>query len=611
MPRKRPSASRPSAHGATRLQASQLGLHDSMVSTAVLEVIDGLMRAGFKAYIIGGGVRDLLLGMRPKDFDVVTDATPAQIRDVFGKRCRIIGRRFELAHVYSGRDMIEVATFRAPPRKNATSATGMITRDNVWGTIEQDYVRRDYTINTLYYQPREDLILDFCHAIDDIEARELKLQGVPLVRFEEDPVRMLRGLRFAAKLEFEIDPAITRIMTPELTLSLLEVSPHRIYDETQKMFSGGHLAPLLPLMIQHHVWERLFVDAPAKITPLIQKAAENTDARIAIGKSINPAFFYAVLLWEPFLARVEQLKASGSPHSIAWTQAGLDVLRRQAKHTAIPRFSELFIREIWEMQPRLEHPRPRQIPLLAAHARFRAAYDFLHMRQDVGDATVGTMGQWWHDYQLIGNDARERAIADINRLQQRQQKNRPEGAALEPLMAVIHDADLAAAPTSTAEVPAAKPKRTRQKASSAEHLAQLEEELQTTAIFDQATEGSAGRRKRAPRAAPSEPLATNQRRKAKPQPDQARDSTVIIADATEQEESLQLLPADDPAMKHVNLRAKYRKTHPLHPGSGHDDDGSDTAPRARVAPRSRQPRSKPLQIAPTIVRSDDIDAETA
>jgi poly(A) polymerase len=547
------------------LSAASLGLNETMVSAAILDVIDTLMRAGFKAYIVGGGVRDLLLDLRPKDFDAVTNATPAQIRDVFGKRSRIIGRRFELAHVYSGREMIEVATFRAPPRHTSATASGMITRDNNWGTIQQDYVRRDFTINAMYYQPREGVVLDFTHAVEDIKNKKLVLQGNPTVRFEEDPVRMLRTLRFAAKLGFQIDPDIIKILKPALTQLLLEVSPHRIYDETQKMFTGGHLAPLLPLLVQYHVWNRLFIDVSPNLTPLIKKAAENTDSRISIGKSINPAFFYAVLLWEPFLARVKELIATGAPHSIAWTQAGLDVLRRQAKHTAIPRFSEMFIREVWELQPRLEQPKPRQVPALAAHPRFRAGFDFLLMREQTGDQSVGTMGQWWHDYQNLGNDARERAIADLNRLQQRLQRQRKasdqDTSAATPLSPVIQVEQT----TSTANDQSdnqgntlditTKPKRVRTRkpknTTNAQSVSALEAEVHATANFDQ---------------------------------------------STTQIEQIQLLPSDDPAMIHANLRAKQRRS----PNNRNDRKSEGETDRRSIAPRRRQARSKPLQVQPTI-----------
>ena len=405
------------------LRASKLGLNPSLLSPAILDVLTTLTDAGFEAYIVGGGVRDLLLGLHPKDYDAVTNATPSQIKSVFGKRCRIIGRRFELAHVYSGRDMIEVATFRAPPSRPNTTASGMVTRDNVWGTIQQDFVRRDFTINSLYYQPLKGQVLDFCQAIGDIEARTIKFLGQPALRFEEDPVRLLRILRFAAKLQFQIAPEILKVLKPSLAERLLEVSPHRLYDESQKMFSGGYLGRLLPLMIEHHAWPMLFADVPAKMTAFIQRAADNTDQRIAAGKSINPAFFYAVLLWQPFMQRVHQLEQSGLPTHDAWTQAGVDVLRRQQKHTAIPRYAEMFIREVWELQPRLIQPKARQIPSLALLPRFRAAFDFLYLREQIGDPLAAGMGQWWHDYQELSNDQRELAIRALNRQQLRQQRH--------------------------------------------------------------------------------------------------------------------------------------------------------------------------------------------
>lgn len=401
------------------LRASDCGLSAALLSPAILDVLDTLTKAGYDAYIVGGSVRDLLLGFHPKDYDAVTNATPSQIRELFGRRCRIIGRRFELAHVYSGRDMIEVATFRAPPRQTVTSASGMVLRDNVWGTIQQDYARRDFSINTLYYQPRQNVILDFCHAYEDIVNRRLRLLGEPVQRFEEDPVRMLRVLRFAAKLEFDIDRRILDVLIPSMTIHLREVSPHRLYDESQKMFSAGHLNKLLPLLIQYDVWQQLFTDVAPVVTPFIQRAAENTDQRIRIGKSINPAFFYAVLLWQPYLDRLDVLKHRGIPDAEARTQAGMDVLKRQENRTAIPRYSEAFIREIWEMQPRLEIPRARQIPALAVHARFRAGYDFLYLREQAGDQNTNGMGQWWHDYQELSNDQKEAAIQQYNRQQLR------------------------------------------------------------------------------------------------------------------------------------------------------------------------------------------------
>ncbi|AYA02832.1 polynucleotide adenylyltransferase PcnB [Acinetobacter sp. WCHAc010034] len=397
------------------LRASKCGLSAAQLPSSILDVIDALTKAGYEAYIVGGGVRDLMLGLNPKDYDAVTNATPSQVREVFGRRCRIIGRRFELAHVYSGRELIEVATFRAPPKKEVTSASGMILRDNNWGSIEQDFARRDFSINALYYQPRKNEVLDFCNAVDDIKHKTLRLLGDPLQRFEEDPVRMLRTLRFAAKLNFSIDEKILDIFTPEITQLLRDVSPHRLYDESQKLFTMGHLNRVLPMLIDFGIWRQLFAEIQPEITPFIERAAKNTDQRISIGKTINPAFFYAVLLWKPFLERCEFYAGKGVVAAEARAQAGLDVLKRQATRTVIPRFAETFIREVWEMQTRLLNPKPQQIEALSSHARFRAGFDFLLIREKSGDKATQGMGAWWDAYQTLSADEKERAIADYNR----------------------------------------------------------------------------------------------------------------------------------------------------------------------------------------------------
>ncbi|WP_089605998.1 polynucleotide adenylyltransferase PcnB [Acinetobacter piscicola] len=397
------------------LRASKSGLSTAQLPSSILDVIDSLTKAGYQAYIVGGGVRDLMLGLNPKDFDAVTDATPSQIKEVFGRRCRIIGRRFELAHVYSGRELIEVATFRAPPKKAITSAQGMILRDNNWGTIEEDFSRRDFSINAMYYQPRKGEVLDFCNAFDDIKNKTLRLLGDPTLRFEEDPVRMLRTLRFAAKLNFSIDSKILEIFTEDMTQLLRDVSPHRLYDESQKLFTMGHLHRVMPMLIEFGVWKQLFADIDTEITPFIERAAKNTDQRIQMGKTINPAFFYAVLLWNNFLARCDVYHAKGVVAAEARAQAGLDVLKRQATRTIIPRFAETFIREVWEMQSRLLNPKPQQIEALSGHARFRAGFDFLLLREKSGDTSTNGMGAWWEAYQDMSSDEKERAISVYNR----------------------------------------------------------------------------------------------------------------------------------------------------------------------------------------------------
>ncbi|MDN5619389.1 MAG: polynucleotide adenylyltransferase PcnB [Psychrobacter sp.] len=401
--------------------AKQLELNKSELPNSITEVIATLTRAGFDAYIVGGGVRDTLLGLRPKDFDAVTDAKPHEIKDVFGKRCRIIGRRFQLAHVYSGRELIEVATFRGPPTRNAnTNQDGMILRDNVWGDIKQDFARRDFSINALYYQPLKGVVHDFCGALEDIDNRIIRLLGHAPVRIEEDPVRLLRALRFKAKLGFEFDEALSDQFHDGNWALLEQISPHRLYDETQKMFTGGYLVPLLPLLFESGAIDSLIIYPPAEPSALVNQVAINTDKRIAAGKSINPAFFYAALLWENYLHQLAKAKKRNMPFAEAQMHAAGKVIDRQRIKTAIPKFAEQFIRDIWILQPKLAAPRSKQIVQLSEHPRFRAGFDFLLLREQCGDAehplseSTNDMGEWWQTYQTLSEREQQQAINDFD-----------------------------------------------------------------------------------------------------------------------------------------------------------------------------------------------------
>lgn len=389
---------------AQRYLAKSLGLDRRTLPHSIVDVVGVLQRAGFEAYIVGGGVRDSLLGLAPKDFDAVTNARPHEIKAIFGGRCRIIGRRFQLAHVYSGREMIEVATFRAPPKDDThTTEEGMITRDNVWGTIEQDFARRDFSINALYYNPIKGEVLDFCGAIDDIKTKTLRLLGDAKVRIEEDPVRLLRALRFKAKLGFEFDKALAKQFCQDNWSLLEQVSTHRLYDETQKMFNGGYLAPLLPLLFDYGAMGSLMNHAPSVPTALMTAVATNTDKRVAQDLGTNPAFVYAVLLWENYLHALAKFKKQGVPFHDAQIKAGRKVFDAQKFKTAIPRFAEDFITSIWLLQPKLVNPRPREIANLATHVKFRPALDFLLMRECFDECLLSeptnNMGAWWQDYQ--------------------------------------------------------------------------------------------------------------------------------------------------------------------------------------------------------------------
>ncbi|MDN3452559.1 MULTISPECIES: polynucleotide adenylyltransferase PcnB [unclassified Psychrobacter] len=401
--------------------AKQLELNKSELPNSITEVIATLTRAGFDAYIVGGGVRDTLLGLRPKDFDAVTDAKPHEIKDVFGKRCRIIGRRFQLAHVYSGRELIEVATFRGPPTSDAnTNQDGMILRDNVWGDIKQDFSRRDFSINALYYQPLKGIVHDFCGALDDIDNRIIRLLGNAPVRIEEDPVRLLRALRFKAKLGFEFDEALSQQFNDGNWALLEQISPHRLYDETQKMFTGGYLVPLLPLLFESGAIDSLIIYPPSEPSALVKQVAINTDKRIAAGKSINPAFFYAALLWENYLHQLAKAKKRNMPFAEAQMHAAGKVIDRQRIKTAIPKFAEQFIRDIWVLQPKLAAPRSKQIVQLSEHPRFRAGFDFLLLREQCGDAehplseSTNGMGDWWQTYQTLSEQDQEQAVDEFD-----------------------------------------------------------------------------------------------------------------------------------------------------------------------------------------------------
>ncbi len=395
--------------------AKQLGLYKQSLPHSIIEVVATLTRAGYEAYVVGGGVRDSLLGLAPKDFDAVTNARPTDIKSVFGSRCRIIGRRFQLAHVYSGREMIEVATFRAPPKDDThTTEEGMITRDNVWGDITQDFARRDFSINALYYQPIKGEVHDFCGALDDIQNKTLRLLGKASKRIEEDPVRLLRALRFKAKLGFKFNPQLSRQFHKKNWALLEQVSTHRLYDETQKMFSGGYLAPLLPLLFEYGAMNSLMAEAGASPTALMTYIAKTTDERVAQGRGANPAYFYAVLLWQDYLTQLATFKNKGLPFYEAQNKAAAKTLERQRQYTAIPKFAEEFIAAIWLLQPKLTQPKASDIPMLIKHPRFRAAYDFLVAREAADDSVLAEstagMGAWWTQFQLFDDAARQSMI---------------------------------------------------------------------------------------------------------------------------------------------------------------------------------------------------------
>jgi poly(A) polymerase len=404
----------PSEHGITREHISKGALH----------VLDTLHEAGFKAYLVGGGVRDLLLGLRPKDFDIATEALPDEIKELFGRGCRLIGRRFRLAHVRSGREIVEVATFRGGPESPDTeegdhvSVNGRIVRDNVYGTLEEDAWRRDFSVNSLYFDVSDLSVLDYTGAIPDLESRTLRMIGEPEVRYREDPVRMLRAIRFAAKLGFSISRDSERGIG-ECADLLHEIPPARLYDETLKLFLSGHALATYDLLKRYRLFEFICPETDAcmddvddeegLVERFVRQSLANTDARIAENKAVTPAFLFAALLWEPVRRDAAAIESQGMGAAAAIDSAGVDVLARQIEHVALPKRFSLVSREIWSMQPRLTQRKNRRASEMVAKPRFRAGYDFLLLRAASGEP-VEEDARWWTAFQDADETERTRMV---------------------------------------------------------------------------------------------------------------------------------------------------------------------------------------------------------
>jgi poly(A) polymerase len=380
------------------------------ISRGALKVLYGLKDAGFRACLVGGAVRDLLLGRQPKDFDVATDATPEQVKKLF-RNCRLIGRRFRLAHVVFGPEIVEVATFRGTGDGEEGGdrhvVDGRILRDNVWGTIEEDALRRDFRVNALYYDIADFSVIDFVGGIEDLEQRDLRLIGDPATRYREDPVRMLRAARLAAKLDFTIDPAAAAPFA-ELGSLLADAPSARLFDECQKMFLAGYGLASFRMLARYDLLRHLFPgtvraldhDASGSLLALIERGLAGTDARVADGRPVTPAFLFAVLLWGEVAELAGCLHGEGVAQSLAWQRAAHRVMAEQGKRVAIPRRFGFAIEEIWALQPRFAERSRKRVFRLMAHPRFRAAYDFLLLRSDESDA-LRESGEWWTHAQTL------------------------------------------------------------------------------------------------------------------------------------------------------------------------------------------------------------------
>ena len=424
---------------AAAIPLAQHGIRREMVSPASRKVCHVLQDAGFKAYVVGGAVRDLIARIDPKDFDVATNATPEEVRHLF-RRSRIIGRRFRIVHVMSGPETIEVSTFRAPhDDATLTDEHGRVLHDNVYGSIEDDAARRDFTVNALYYDPTTETVLDFHHGVLDLKQKTMRVIGDPATRYREDPVRMLRAVRLAAKLDLILDPAARKPIR-ELSELLANVPAARLFDEMLKLLSSGYavvslkrlrdeglhhgLLPLLDVILEQPMGEKF-----------VWLALENTDARVRAGKTISPGFLFACLLWHEVLANWSARKEQGEHSQPALFEAMDEVLASQAEKLAITRRIAGDITEIWALQPRFEKRAGKAPFRMIEQPRFRAAYDFLRLRAESGELDI-ELPDWWDAFANANTDDREAMLVAEKRgdgaRKRRPRRRKPAGGGEAP-----------------------------------------------------------------------------------------------------------------------------------------------------------------------------------
>lgn len=375
-----------------------------------------LKNAGFEAYLVGGCVRDLLLGREPKDFDVATNASPEQVKQIF-RNCRIIGRRFRLAHVFFGGEIIEVATFRGSEPQNADQQVvhedGRLLRDNVFGTLEEDVWRRDFTVNALYYNIRDFSVVDYTGGMQDHANATLRLIGDPLVRYREDPVRMLRAVRFAVKLGFSLHHDSEQPIH-QLKDLLASIPAARLYDEVLKLFLAGYGVQTFEMLRHYGLFGILFPATERCLSTedhdfprlFLIRALENSDRRYAEGKSVTPYFLFAALMWEPLQWAVQKRIAHGENETIAYQNAANEILTKQIKITALPRHITQAMRDVWFMQSKFSRTVGSRPYRLLEQPKFRAGYDFLQLRAETGGADPALV-EWWTGFQAAGEDVRQ------------------------------------------------------------------------------------------------------------------------------------------------------------------------------------------------------------
>lgn len=422
----------------TVLNSQQHSLSQHKISKHAREVIKVLQKNNFEAYAVGGCVRDLLLDLNPKDFDIATNATPQQVKRLF-RRSRIVGRRFQIVHVQFGRELIEVTTFRSNnTSKNGKvqqAESGLLTRDNMFGSIYDDASRRDLSVNALYYDTENNTLHDFCDGLEDLAKRKIRIIGNPATRYSEDPVRLLRVLRFAAKLGFQIDHKTQKPIV-KMASSLQQVSAPRMFDETLKLFMGGYGLAVFQLLFEYRLFAQLVPQTSQLIDQgqpnakkMVEQALINTDLRIRSNKRVTPAFIYAALLWPAVQKTASEYERQGHPAVSAMNKAANEVIGNQIPITAIPRRFTMAMREIWSMQLSLVKRGGNRANRSMENPRFRAAYDFILLREQTGESLNG-LGDWWTLYQDADDDERQAMIQKINshRPRNRRPRRRHKGS---------------------------------------------------------------------------------------------------------------------------------------------------------------------------------------
>lgn len=395
------------------------------INRHAITIIEKLTEHNFDAYLVGGCVRDLLLNVAPKDFDIATNASPEEIRKVFRNSCRLIGRRFRLAHIRFGRQIFEVATFRGAHKTqqdaqhHSRSDSGMILRDNIYGNLEEDAWRRDFSINALYYDVINQTIIDYTGGLQDLQARQLRILGDPLTRYQEDPVRMIRALRFSAKLDLSfVDDTIEPVLRQKVSLS--EISPSRLFEEVIKLLHMGQGEKTFHLLRKYHLLGQLFPltehyitqDKTDKALSMITRALANTDNRVRADKSVTPAFLCAVFLWYPLRQRTKTIMLEGLTELQAQEIAMDDVIAQQLLSVSIPKRFTGMMREIWRLQHRFSRRHGKRAWQLLDQRRFRAAYDFLLIRAELNN-DLASLADWWTTFQHLSDDEQVTMIDDL------------------------------------------------------------------------------------------------------------------------------------------------------------------------------------------------------